>query len=92
MTTNVAVNVSAQIATYGFGHGHPSGTDRLAAFLPEFEASEMPARIAVLPTREATPASGFCCSTTAAPPSGAPHASPLSTAIVSSLPSSTSPP
>jgi acetoin utilization protein AcuC len=56
MSTDVAVVVSEQLGTYGFPDGHPFGTRRLPAFLTEFEARGLPARVQHLPAREATPA------------------------------------
>ncbi|WP_455207851.1 acetoin utilization protein AcuC [Kaarinaea lacus] len=36
MMFNVAVYIGNELARYGFGHGHPFGPDRLAAFVTEF--------------------------------------------------------
>jgi len=57
MSTNVAVVavvVSQQLGAYGFPQGHPFGTDRLAAFLAEFEARGLGQRVLTLPAREAS--------------------------------------
>jgi len=56
MTPNVAVVVSEQLSRYGFGDGHPFGTDRNAAFLREFEARKLSERVQTLEPRVATEA------------------------------------
>ena len=43
-----------RLARYGFGAGHPFGTDRHAAFWREFQARGLPQRCVVDETREAT--------------------------------------
>jgi acetoin utilization protein AcuC len=50
----VAVVVSEQLARYGFGAGHPFGTDRHAAFVREFEARGLDKRVRILEPRVAT--------------------------------------
>ena len=54
MKSNVAVVVSERLARYGFGDGHPFGTDRLAAFVREFEARGLAKRVQILEPRIAT--------------------------------------
>lgn len=54
MSTNVAVVISEQLGTYGFPEGHPFGTDRLAAFLSEFDDRDLGPRVLQLPAREAS--------------------------------------
>lgn len=44
-----------RLARYGFGAGHPFGTDRHGAFWREFQARGLPQRCVVDETREATP-------------------------------------
>jgi acetoin utilization protein AcuC len=43
-----------RLARYGFGDGHPFGTDRHAAFYREFEARGLDRKVRVLPTRAAS--------------------------------------
>jgi len=43
-----------RLARYGFGEGHPFGTDRHAAFYREFEARGLDRRVRIMPTREAS--------------------------------------
>ena len=50
----VAVVVSDRLARYGFGDGHPFGTDRHAAFVREFEARGLDKRVNILEPRIAT--------------------------------------
>ena len=47
----VAVVVSERLARYGFGDGHPFGTDRHAAFVREFEARGLDKRVRILEPR-----------------------------------------
>jgi acetoin utilization protein AcuC len=54
MKPNVAVVVSDRLARYGFGDGHPFGTDRHAAFIREFEARGLTKRVRLLEPRVAT--------------------------------------
>jgi acetoin utilization protein AcuC len=54
MKSNVAVVVSDRLARYGFGDGHPFGTDRHAAFVREFEARGLDKRVQILEPRVAT--------------------------------------
>ncbi len=54
MKTNVAVVVSDRLARYGFGDGHPFGTDRHAAFVREFAARGLDKRVQILEPRAAT--------------------------------------
>jgi len=51
---DVAVVVSERLARYGFGDGHPFGTDRHAAFVREFEARGLDKRVRILEPRVAT--------------------------------------
>jgi acetoin utilization protein AcuC len=51
---SVAVVAGERLARYGFGDGHPFGPDRHAAFMREFEARDLPARVTVLEPRSAT--------------------------------------
>jgi acetoin utilization protein AcuC len=44
-----------RLARYGFGAGHPFGTDRFAAFWREFQTRSLPQRCVIEETREATP-------------------------------------
>jgi acetoin utilization protein AcuC len=53
---SVAVVVSERLARYGFGDGHPFGSDRLAAFVREFAARGLAQRVRVLEPRSATDA------------------------------------
>src|SRR5579864_9816914 len=53
---SVAVIVSERLALYGFGDGHPFGSDRLAAFVREFTARGLPARVTTLEPRTASDA------------------------------------
>ena len=48
---SVAVIVSERLARYGFGDGHPFGSDRLAAFVREFSARGLAQRVSVLEPR-----------------------------------------
>jgi acetoin utilization protein AcuC len=48
MKSNVAVVVSDRLARYGFGDGHPFGTDRHAAFVREFQARGLDKRVHIL--------------------------------------------
>jgi acetoin utilization protein AcuC len=50
----VAVVVSDRLARYGFGDGHPFGTDRHAAFVREFGARGLDKRVHILEPRVAT--------------------------------------
>jgi acetoin utilization protein AcuC len=50
----VAVVVSERLARYGFGDGHPFGTDRHAVFVREFEARGLDKRVRILEPRVAT--------------------------------------
>ena len=52
--SGVAVVVSDRLARYGFGDGHPFGTDRHAAFVREFEARGLDKRVHILEPRVAT--------------------------------------
>lgn len=52
MTANVAVIVSERLAAYGFGDGHPFGTDRLGAFVRN--SQELIARAHALEPRQAS--------------------------------------
>jgi acetoin utilization protein AcuC len=52
--TRVAVIVSERLARYGFGDGHPFGPDRLAAFVREFNARGLAARVMLLEPRTAS--------------------------------------
>jgi acetoin utilization protein AcuC len=52
--TNLGVVVSERLARYGFGDGHPFGTDRLAAFIREFESRGLHRRVQVLEPRDAS--------------------------------------
>jgi len=54
MRSNVAVVVSDRLARYGFGDGHPFGTDRQAAFVREFQARGLDQRVQILEPRIAT--------------------------------------
>jgi acetoin utilization protein AcuC len=54
--TNVAVIVSERLARYGFGDGHPFGSDRLAAFVREFNARGLAQRVTVIEPRTASDA------------------------------------
>ena len=54
MKSNVAVVVSDRLARYGFGDGHPFGTDRHAAFVREFQARGLDRRVHILEPRVAT--------------------------------------
>jgi acetoin utilization protein AcuC len=45
-----------RLARYGFGSGHPFGTDRHAAFVREFEARGLPRQVVTLEPRDATSA------------------------------------
>jgi acetoin utilization protein AcuC len=51
--TNLGVVVSERLARYGFGDGHPFGTDRHAAFVRELESRGLHRRIQVLEPRDA---------------------------------------
>jgi acetoin utilization protein AcuC len=53
-TASVAVVVSERLARYGFGDGHPFGSDRLAAFVREFTARGLAQRASTLDPRTAT--------------------------------------
>lgn len=55
-SANVAVVLSERLARYGFGDGHPFGSDRLAAFVREFSARGLADRVTVLEPRCATDA------------------------------------
>lgn len=50
-SASVAVIVSERLARYGFGDGHPFGSDRLAAFVREFSARGLAQRVSVLEPR-----------------------------------------
>jgi acetoin utilization protein AcuC len=50
------VALGGQLARYGFGEGHPFGTDRYAAFLREFEQRGLMRQIVALEPRDATSA------------------------------------
>jgi acetoin utilization protein AcuC len=50
----VAVVVSDRLARYGFGDGHPFGTDRHAAFVREFQARGLDKRVHILEPRVAS--------------------------------------
>jgi acetoin utilization protein AcuC len=50
----VAAIVSERLARYGFPDGHPFGTDRLAAFVREFEAQGLDRRVQILEPRVAS--------------------------------------
>jgi acetoin utilization protein AcuC len=52
--SSVGVIVSERLARYGFGDGHPFGSDRLAAFVREFEARGLKERVQLLETRSAS--------------------------------------
>jgi acetoin utilization protein AcuC len=54
MKSKVGVVVSDRLARYGFGDGHPFGTDRLAAFVREFETRGLDKRVQILDPRIAT--------------------------------------
>lgn len=51
---HVAVVVSERLARYGFGDGHPFGTDRHAAFAREFESRGLGRRVLMLEPQMAT--------------------------------------
>src|ERR1700739_2212984 len=53
---SVGVVVSERLARYGFGDGHPFGSDRLAAFLREFAVRGLPQRVTTLEPRQASDA------------------------------------
>jgi acetoin utilization protein AcuC len=53
---SVAVVTSERLARYGFGDGHPFGSDRLAAFSREFAARGLPQRVTLLEPRDASDA------------------------------------
>jgi acetoin utilization protein AcuC len=46
--TEVAVYLGEELARYGFGHGHPFGTDRLAAFRAGLRGEGLEERVRVL--------------------------------------------
>jgi acetoin utilization protein AcuC len=50
----VGVVLGEKLARYGFGEGHPFGTDRHAAFVREFELRNLRREVAVLEPRDAT--------------------------------------
>ena len=52
--SSVGVIVSERLARYGFGDGHPFGSDRLAAFVREFESRGLKQRVQLLATRSAS--------------------------------------
>jgi acetoin utilization protein AcuC len=52
--TNLGVIVSARLARYGFGDGHPFGPDRHAAFVREFESRGLHQRSRILEPRDAS--------------------------------------
>jgi acetoin utilization protein AcuC len=52
--SEVAVVVGERLARYGFGCGHPFGTDRHAAFVREFEQRGLDRRVALLEPCDAT--------------------------------------
>jgi acetoin utilization protein AcuC len=54
MPTEVLVIAGEKLARYGFGEGHPFGTDRHGAFYREFEARGLDRRTEVQETRAAT--------------------------------------
>ena len=56
MSTEVLVIAGEKLSRYGFGQGHPFGTDRHAAFYREFEARGLHRRAAVEDTVAATDA------------------------------------
>jgi acetoin utilization protein AcuC len=52
--TNLGVVVGERLARYGFGAGHPFGTDRHGAFVREFEARGLHRRVRILEPRDAS--------------------------------------
>jgi acetoin utilization protein AcuC len=54
MSDNVVVIAGERLARYGFGHGHPFGPDRQAAFLREFGARALDRKVRVLEPRDAS--------------------------------------
>jgi acetoin utilization protein AcuC len=54
MKRNVAVVISDRLARYGFGDGHPFGTDRHAAFVREFGARGLDEHVQIIEPRVAT--------------------------------------
>ena len=52
--TNLGVVVSERLARYGFGDGHPFGTDRHGAFVREFESRGLQRRTLALEPRDAS--------------------------------------
>jgi acetoin utilization protein AcuC len=53
--SEVLVIAGERLARYGFGNGHPWGTDRHGAFYREFESRGLDRRCAVIDTRAASP-------------------------------------
>jgi len=53
---SVGVVLSERLARYGFGDGHPFGPDRLAAFVREFAARSLGARVTAIEPRTASEA------------------------------------
>jgi acetoin utilization protein AcuC len=54
--TNLGVVIGERLARYGFGDGHPFGTDRHAAFVREFESRGLHRRTRILEPRDASEA------------------------------------
>ncbi len=54
MSSGLAVVLGERLARYGFGDGHPFGTDRHGAFLREFEARGFHKRAQLIEPRDAT--------------------------------------
>jgi acetoin utilization protein AcuC len=52
--SSVGAIVSERLASYGFADGHPFGSDRLAAFVREFEATGLNRRVQILEPRVAS--------------------------------------
>jgi len=48
-SSRIGVYVGEELGRYGFGHGHPFGPDRLAAFCEAFEASGLVPRTHLMP-------------------------------------------